>query len=131
MKQETTGESSERILIVEDESDLLFVLAERLRWEGYSIDSASTKNQALLLLDRALPDLVLLDLMLPDGSGLEILDTLRARPDARSLPIVILSGLGDEKSIEEGLKRGADAYLSKPTPIVRVIETIRRHLAAR
>lgn len=116
-----------RILIVEDEEDLLFLLVERFRWEGFEVISASTRRHALAQIaeGQLLPDLVLLDLMLPDGSGLDVLRALRSSDRARRTRVVILSGLGDERSIEEGLRTGADAYLAKPVTIETLIETIR------
>lgn len=102
-----------RILYVEDNEDLLFLVADRLRSEGFVVAEAPTKTAAETLLGREMFDLVLLDLMLPDGDGLDLLSEIRRDPRLRGIPVLILSGRGDDMTMAEGYCRGADGYLVK------------------
>jgi two-component system phosphate regulon response regulator PhoB len=118
-----------RLLVVEDEEDLLEVLSERLVWEGFAVDSAASLSAARSLLAVSEPHLVLLDLMLPDGSGLDFLAEIRATPSRAATPVLILSGMGEENSARKGLDLGANGWLTKPVGGETLVATIEKVLA--
>lgn len=117
-----------QLLVVEDNPPTLKLLAFMLRNEGYTVHAVSSGNAALDLLKNELIDLIVLDLMLPDVSGLEI--CRQVRDEGFSLPILILSALDTREDKVEALNKGADDYMTKPFDptevIARVHSLIRR-----
>jgi two-component system response regulator RegX3 len=111
-----------RILVVEDESSIVKPLADALEREGFEPRVASTAAEAIELGTKLAPDLVLLDLMLPDGSGFDVCRELRRHSD---IPIVMLTARGDEADRIVGLELGADDYVVKPFSAREVIARIR------
>jgi two-component system response regulator RegX3 len=111
-----------RILLVEDEASIVRPLAEALRREGFDPHVAGTAEEALELGRKLPPDLVLLDLMLPDGSGFDVCRELRKTAD---VPIVMLTARGDVADRIVGLELGADDYIVKPFSAREVIARIR------
>jgi DNA-binding response OmpR family regulator len=103
-----------RILIVEDDPDLRELLSYELQREGFAVDAAEFGADALRICQRRAPDLILLDLMLPDYSGVEICQALRRSPETQDVPIVFLTACGSESERIRGLEVGADDYVSKP-----------------
>lgn len=102
------------ILLVEDEPALVTLLRYTLEKEGWRVEAAGDGREALLKIAEDPPDLVLLDWMLPELSGLEVCRQLRRRPETRNLPIVMLTARGEEGDRVRGLDSGADDYVSKP-----------------
>jgi len=121
---------AERILVVDDEPDLLELVRVNLDQSGYAVETAASGSEALARLRRAPPDLVVLDLMLPDVSGTEICRQLRADPDLARLPVIMLTAKSDEVDRVVGLELGADDYVTKPfSPrelVLRVRAVLRR-----
>ena len=111
-----------RILLVEDEASITKPLAEALEREGFSTTVARTAAEGLELGRSSSPDLVLLDLMLPDGSGFDVCRELRRTSD---VPIVMLTARGDEADRIVGLEMGADDYVVKPFSAREVVARIR------
>lgn len=105
---------SETILIVDDEDDLRRLVAFNLRGEGYQTLQADCGAEALRLVASESPELVILDLMLPDVSGTEVCRRLKQSPDTRHIPVLILSARGDEIDRVVGFELGADDYVVKP-----------------
>jgi two-component system phosphate regulon response regulator PhoB len=105
---------SARILVVEDEPAIRELVALNLRHAGYSVSEAESAEQARAQLDAALPDLVLLDWMLPHQSGIDFAKQLRADPRAAALPIVLLTARAQEGDKLQGFEVGADDYVTKP-----------------
>jgi two-component system phosphate regulon response regulator PhoB len=103
-----------RILIVEDDRDILGLMKHHLEREGYAVVGAATGEEGLRLVRHDPPSLVILDLMLPGIDGLEVLRQLRERPKGRRVPALIVSAKGEEADIVSGLELGADDYLTKP-----------------
>jgi len=103
-----------RILVVEDEKDLQEVLGYNLRQAGHTVTIAGTGREALAAIAERLPDLVLLDLMLPDVSGIEICRRLKGETATRDLPIVMVTAKGEEVDRVVGFELGADDYVVKP-----------------
>ncbi|PLX87447.1 MAG: DNA-binding response regulator [Desulfuromonas sp.] len=106
--------SKERILIIEDEEDILALVHFNLVQNGFQVECASSGEQGLRKARDFRPDLILLDLMLPGVDGLEICRRLRELPDTRACPIIMLTAKGEETDIVRGLETGADDYLAKP-----------------
>ena len=102
------------ILVVEDEAALATLLQYNLDKEGYRIDLCADGEEALIRIDEKLPDLVILDWMLPTVSGIEVCRRLRQRPTTRNLPIVMLTARAEETDRVRGLDTGADDYIVKP-----------------
>jgi len=115
-----------RILIVEDERGLIITLRDRLTREGYAVDTAGTAQDALRLMAERPFDLVLLDLMLPGGSGLDVCSALRAR--GNQTPILMLTARADLVDKVVGLKMGADDYLTKPFEMAELLARVEAQL---
>lgn len=103
-----------RILIADDEPDILEIIGYNLEKEGYEVITASDGLQALSLVKSQKPDLVILDIMMPNKTGIEVCNILRNHPDYNNVLIVMLTALSDENSHIKGLDSGADDYISKP-----------------
>jgi two-component system, OmpR family, phosphate regulon response regulator PhoB len=109
------AEEQARILVVDDDPALQKLVRTLLERAGMSPISAMNASEAAQILrGRPLPDAVVLDLMLPDISGIEFLRQMRQKEIYRELPVLILSALADPDQIREGLSAGADRYLTKP-----------------
>lgn len=102
------------ILIVEDELVTQRLIAASLEHAGYQINRATSVAEADSKLRDSLPDMVLLDWMLPDSTGMSFLRKLRADPRTRKIPVIMLTGRGDESDKVTGLEAGADDYVTKP-----------------
>ena len=113
------------ILVVEDEDALSALLQYNLDKEGYRVSLAADGEEALMLIDERLPDLVVLDWMLPKVSGVEVCRRLRARPETRNLPIIMLTARGEESDRIRGLDTGADDYVVKPFSMSELAARIR------
>jgi len=111
--EETMAATKPRILFVEDEPMLRAHLAEALS-EEYCVDTAGTGREALTVLLRAKPDLVVTDIVMPEMDGVELLKTLRSVPSTQAIPVLLLSGRAPEEQRLEGFREGADGYLAKP-----------------
>ena len=114
-----------RVLIVEDEEPLTLVLRYNLEAEGYSVDSASRGDDAEIMLREQVPDLVILDWMLPGLSGIELCRRLRLRSETQSLPVILLTARGEESERVRGLATGADDYVVKPLSVPELLARVR------
>jgi len=126
-----SGESKPRVLVVDDDKGLQTLVAtllQRADMEPLVVGTAA--DAAAALRQPPLPDVVLLDLMLPDVSGIQFLHQIRAKRDFDSLPVVILSALADPDQIREGLQAGADRYLTKPYLANNLVATLQEVLRA-
>ena len=103
-----------KVLVIEDEEALATLLEYNLAKEGYQVQLCADGEDALLLIDEATPDLVVLDWMLPSLSGIEVCRRLRQRAATRNLPIVMLTARSEESDRVRGLDTGADDYVVKP-----------------
>ena len=117
--------TSPRILIVEDEEPLSLLLRYNLEAEGYEVQSADRGDDAELMLKEHIPDLVLLDWMLPGLSGIELCRRLRQRTDTKTLPIILLTARGEEDERVRGLATGADDYIVKPFSVPELLARVR------
>ena len=114
-----------RVLVVEDDDALAQLLKYNLEKEGYRVAIAQDGEEALLLADEIKPDLVLLDWMLPKASGVEVCRRLRARPETRNVPIVMLTARDEEADRIRGLDTGADDYIAKPFSMTELLARLR------
>lgn len=119
-----------RILVVEDEPDIAALIAYQLTREGFRVETAASGDQALTAVNREVPDLVVLDRMLPGLSGDDVLRSLRSAAGTRSLPVLVLTAKREQEDRIQGLELGADDYLTKPfSPrelVLRVQSILRR-----
>src|ERR1700704_5980119 len=126
---------SARILIIEDEEPLTLLLRYNLEAEGYDVDTTARGDEAEIKLKESVPDLLILDWMLPGLSGIEPCRRLRARPETKQLPIIMLTARGGEGERVRGLATGADDYIVKPFSVpelsARVRALLRRALPER
>jgi DNA-binding response OmpR family regulator len=111
-----------RILVIEDDETIAAAVAERLRSEGFTVSIAANGQAGLDADDRDLPDLILLDLMLPGIDGLEVCRRLHAR---RDVPVIMLTARDDETDMLVGLAVGADDYLTKPFSMRELVARVR------
>ncbi|HUZ16486.1 MAG TPA: response regulator transcription factor [Gaiellaceae bacterium] len=116
---------SARVLVVDDEPQILRALRTSLRGAGYEVETAETAEQALTLLAANPPDAVVLDLVLPDASGIEVCRELRTWSSA---PVIVLSVVGDETEKVAALDAGADDYVTKPFGIEELLARLRAAL---
>ena len=114
-----------RILIVEDEEALATLLEYNLGKESFDVALAADGEEAMLKIEEEAPDLVILDWMLPKVSGIEVCRRLRAKPETRNLPIIMLTARSEEADRIRGLETGADDYLTKPFSTNELIARVR------
>lgn len=108
-----TGQKK-RILIIEDEVDYLNIASQILEKEGFSVVTAATGSEGLKELEKEIPDLVLLDIGLPDTSGLEILKRMRDEEKTSKIPVVLFTIRSELNQVAKALKYGANDYILKP-----------------
>ncbi|MFC0632814.1 phosphate regulon transcriptional regulator PhoB [Brevundimonas balnearis] len=113
------------VLVMEDEDALATLLQYNLEKEGYQVVVAGDGEEGLVQVDERLPDLILLDWMLPKVSGIEVCRRVRGRPETRNVPIIMLTARGEETDRVRGLDTGADDYLTKPFSMTELIARIR------
>jgi two-component system phosphate regulon response regulator PhoB len=113
------------ILVAEDEGALVTLLRYNLEREGYRVLEAQDGEEALLVAAEEKPDLVLLDWMLPQLSGIEVCRRLRGRQETRNVPIIMLTARGEETDRIRGLDTGADDYLTKPFSMTELLARLR------
>ena len=103
-----------KVLIVDDEADILEIISYNLIKEGYEVQTAKNGIEALDKIGPFKPDLIILDIMMPKMSGVEVCKIIRSRPEYNDTLIIFLTALNDESSQIQGLETGADDYISKP-----------------
>ena len=117
-----------QILLVEDEPAQREVLAYNLESEGYDVRRAENGEEAMLLVAEALPDLVILDWMMPLLSGIEVCRQLKTRDDTRNIPVIMLSARSEEVDAVRGLETGADDYVVKPYSMRELMARVKTQL---
>jgi len=122
-------DSAKTILIIEDDKFLRELIAQKLLKEDYGVSEAVDGEEGIRKIKEEKPDLILLDLILPGIDGFEVLTRMRDDPEISSIPVIILSNLGQKEDVERGLKLGAKDYLIKAhfTP-GEIIEKIKKSL---
>ena len=120
---------SSKVLIADDEPNIVISLEFLMKREGYDVSIARDGQQALDAIRRLRPDLVLLDVMMPARSGLEVLQAVRADEALVGTRILMLTAKGRETDIAKGMALGADAYMTKPFSTRELAERVRRMLS--
>lgn len=120
-----------RVLIVEDEPNIVLSLEILLRRAGYETLSTGDGEEALELIQRTHPEVVLLDIMLPKRNGYEVCRFVKSDPTLSSIPVIMLTAKGQEVEILKGLELGASAYIAKPFGNAEVLEAVRAALESR
>jgi two-component system phosphate regulon response regulator PhoB len=113
-----------RVLVVEDEEALATLLEYNLKREDFDVDLADDGEEALAKIDESAPDIVVLDWMLPKISGIEVCRRLRARPETKNIPVIMLTARAEEADRIRGLETGADDYITKPFSMNELIARI-------
>lgn len=121
---------SKQILLVDDDRSMLQLMGIAMRRNGYSVVEAESGSKALSLLDTLMPDLIILDVMMPGMSGIELCAYIRSRPETMHTPVIMLSALTDRNSIKRALEAGANDYLPKLTPHHELISRVKNMLTA-
>ena len=124
MKEGSVNKKAE-ILIVEDEREIVENLCILLTEEGFSVRAATNRKAALEILEEKSADLILLDLMLPDGSGYSLCSAIKKE---RDIPVIMLTAMDDEASVVTGFDLGADDYVTKPFRPMELVSRIRNVL---
>jgi two-component system phosphate regulon response regulator PhoB len=114
MKQAPLSGAAPRVLVVEDESDIAALIAYQLTREGFRVETASNGPDALKAVHKEIPDLIVLDRMLPGLSGDSVLETLKGEEATRTIPVLVLTAKREQEDRISGLELGADDYLTKP-----------------
>ena len=126
-----TSPTDVRILIVDDEPDVHVVLGKMLTREGYVVDDAYSADEAFRLIEEHPPDLVLLDIMMPKVSGIEVCNRLKGSPSTRDILVLIVSARDEQADRIEGLAHGADDYVSKPFHLRSLVRKVEHMLEKR
>jgi DNA-binding response OmpR family regulator len=119
---------SRRVLVVDDEPNIVMSLEFLMRRAGFEVAIARNGKEALAALDGVPPDLLLLDVMMPEFDGYEVCERIRARPEWSATKIIMLTARGREVERERGLALGADAYVTKPFSTRDLVEQVKRML---
>jgi two-component system, OmpR family, alkaline phosphatase synthesis response regulator PhoP len=117
-----------RVLVVDDEPNIVMSLEFLMRRAGFEVAVARNGREALDALEGSAPDLLLLDVMMPEFDGYEVCERIRARPEWSGTKIVMLTARGREVERERGLALGADAYVTKPFSTRDLVEQVKRML---
>ncbi|HET9909886.1 MAG TPA: response regulator [Anaerolineales bacterium] len=118
--------SQKTVLIIEDEEDAADMFAEMMRVSGYRVLKTSSSTPALSMMAAEKPDVVILDIMMPEISGLDILRQMRKNPELVQTPVVVVSAKSMPADIKLGMEAGASIYLTKPVGFVELKEAIER-----
>ncbi len=117
------------VLIVDDSSDTLSILNEALEKEGMETLVALEGNQALAIAQKMIPDIILLDAIMPTISGFDVCKKLKENPELRSIPVIFMTGLTDTENVVKGFEAGGIDYITKPIINSELVARIRVHLA--
>ncbi|MEL7164056.1 MAG: phosphate regulon transcriptional regulator PhoB [Pseudomonadota bacterium] len=117
-----------RVLVVEDEPAQREVLAYNLEAEGFAVSRAQNGEEAMLLVYEDAPDIIVLDWMMPNLSGIEVCRRLKIKPETRGIPVIMLSARTEEVDKVRGLETGADDYVVKPYSVMELMARVRSQL---
>jgi len=114
------------VMIIEDEPDAAEMFAEMMRVNGFRVVKMFSSAPAIPMLNQEKPDIVILDVMMPDISGLEVLRYIRREPELSSIPVIVISAKSMPSDIKTGLEAGADLYLTKPVGFIDLKQAVDR-----
>jgi CheY-like chemotaxis protein len=118
------------VLIIEDEADAAELFAEMMRVSGFRVLKTSSSAPAISMMTAEKPDIVLLDIMMPDISGLDVLRQMRMDPALENIPVVVVSAKSMPADIRHGMEAGASTYLTKPVGFLELKEAVERALGS-
>ena len=118
----------EKILAIDDENDVLLIIRTALESEGYEILTASNGVDGLAIAREEKPDLIILDMMMPEMGGEEVIEELKNDPETDTIRVMILTAISERKKIQEMLDKGADYYIVKPFEFKELIDKVRNVL---
>ena len=117
------------ILVVDDQPDTLTLIVRALEDDQYAVSKATSGPEALRMIDEHMPDLVVLDYKMAGMDGMEVIKTLRAKPETQPLPVLMLTAMTDEPSTRAGFEAGVTDYVTKPFSIPQLTARVRACLA--
>ena len=117
------------VLIIEDEEDAAELFAEMMRVSGFRVVKTSRSTPALSIMTAEKPDVVLLDIMMPEISGLDILRQMRRDPELANIPVIVVTAKSMPADIKNGMEAGASTYLTKPVGFLELKEAVEQALA--
>jgi DNA-binding response OmpR family regulator len=112
------------VLIIEDEADAADLFAEMMRVSGFRVLKTTRSAPALAMMTAEKPDVVILDIMMPETSGMDILREMQATPELEEIPVVVVSARGMPADIKSGMEAGAFTYLTKPVGFLELKEAV-------
>jgi CheY-like chemotaxis protein len=122
--------SQRTVIVVEDEADAAEMFAEMMRVNGFRVVKSFSSGPAISMIADEMPDIVILDVMMPDISGLEVLKFMRREPPLAKIPVIVISAKSMPSDIKIGMDAGASAYLTKPVGFLELKQAVERVLAA-
>jgi DNA-binding response OmpR family regulator len=122
--------SQKTVLIVEDEEDAAELFAEMMRVSGFRVIKTSKSQPAIAIMTEEKPDLVLLDIMMPEVSGIEILRQMRSDSELSDIPVIVLTAKSMPTDIKNGMEAGASTYITKPVGFQELKEAVERTLGS-
>lgn len=114
------------VLVVEDEPDAAELFAEMMRVNGFRVVKMFSSTPAINMIAQERPDVVILDVMMPDVSGLEVLKFIRREPDLKDIPVIVVSAKSMPSDIRTGMEAGASVYLTKPVGYLDLKQAVER-----
>lgn len=115
-----------KILVVDDEESMLAILDARLKHAGFNVDLARNAEEAMGMIKKSRPQLVLLDIMMPGADGFEVLGAIRKDLRTRSIPVMMLTSKSEKETIQKALSMGARDYIAKPFNPVILIDKVKK-----
>ena len=123
--------SKKKILVVDDSRTALFMVTTILRKERYELVTASDGEQALEVAAAELPDLILMDVIMPRKTGFEACRELKRREDTKRIPVILVTTRGEGENVEAGFQSGCNDYVTKPINAQELLTKVRDHMGAR
>ncbi len=113
MKETSVGEHK-KLLLIDDDPNLILLVKDYLEFRGYEVVTAENGREALEILDRSIPDMIICDVMMPEMDGYSLVQHVRKKPETSCIPVLFLSAKGQSQDRVKGLNTGADVYMVKP-----------------
>lgn len=124
------AQEQKTVIVVEDEVDAAEMFAEMMRVSGYHVLKIFSSTPAIGIITAEKPDVVILDVMMPDISGLEVLRFMRREPELKNIPVILVSAKSMPSDIQIGMDAGASLYLTKPVGFLELKEAVEQVLAS-
>lgn len=112
--KDNSQKDNRKLLLIDDDPNLILLVKDYLEFRGYNVDTAENGREALQVLDRNVPDMIICDIMMPEMDGYSLVKHIRQEPMTNRIPVLFLSAKGQSQDRVKGLSEGADIYMSKP-----------------